>query len=370
MRFLVTLLALMGGLLLAEGFLRWLLFSDGELAQRWGARYRDAGLYVPTTYGDEYAKLHFLLTPPDARWKPGNPHPELGWIKSTIDPSTLLHADLGHLGERRPLLLYGSSFAACSGATGSCFEDLLERTDLSSRFSLLNYAVTAFGLDQAMLMLARTLEHYAELDPVVVMGFVVESDLERLMMSFYFAPKPRFLSSSEDRRLVLPDMLDPAAYVERHPPQIASYLLRYLVHGVHVLPSRVARLWFDEGFHALERRALTGHLLLRLHRELEQRGIEHFVFLFHSEQALPPVSQPHPDEEALLSFLEQERIPYVDSRRVLLEELPLRGIGAAALFSRMKPGQDHPNALGCEVLFQGLARGLARRYDNADALMR
>ncbi len=370
MRLLVTMLALMAGLFLAEGILRWLLFSDAELAQRWGAPYRDAGLYVPTTYRDEYSALDFLFTPREARWKPGNPHPELGWIKPSIDPATLLHADAAHLGERRPVLLYGSSFAACSGAESVCFEELLERTDLSSQFSLLNYAVTAFGLDQAMLMLARTLEHYAGHDPVVVMGFVVEADLDRLMMSFYFAPKPRFLSSAEGRRLVLPEMLDPAAYIERHPPEIASYLLRYLVHGAHVLPSRVSRLWFDENSHILERRALTGHLLLRLHLELEQRGIEHFVFLFHSERALPPLSEPHPDEEALLSFLEQERIPYVDSRRVLQEDLPPLGIGAAALFSRVKPGQDHPNDLGCEVLFNGLVRGLARRYDNADLLER
>src|SRR5688500_14114031 len=195
----VLLLTIPVGLCLAEGLLRWLLFSPSVLAARLGAGLRQPGLYVAGLNSDDFMKLNalFLLdrraSDSMSRDEPVPfPDAEVGWLKADIDPGTYRHAEEGGIEGRGPVLLLGSSYGACAGHDGACFEQLLAASDLGARFALLNYAVSGHGVDQSLLLLRKCLDHQAELDPLVVLALVVESDLERATLSFFSRPKPRF----------------------------------------------------------------------------------------------------------------------------------------------------------------------------------
>lgn len=359
----VLLLAFLAGPFLAEGLLRWLLFSPSSLAERFGARFREPSLYVASPNSVDQSKLLLLFgfgrerqdgVPPFA-------DPEVGWIKADIDPKTYRHAAEGELAGRRPVLLYGSSFAACAGHQDGCYEQLLEGSELGRRYRLLNYAVSGHGLDQSLLLLRKSLGLYEALDPVVVLAFVLESDLLRAMHPFFTRPKPRFRPQGDAFVLELPDELDVMAYLERHPPSIRSYSWRYLLNGVGVLPLEVRRRWEGEPASYEELEALGGFLLREFERECSDRGLERLVLLFHTKWALgtaPPLG-----ERATRALLSELSLPCVDSRAVVEQALEERACTVEDLFG---PG-NHPNGLGTAVLFEALARGLRCQLDDRQA---
>jgi hypothetical protein len=343
--------------------LRWLLFSDAAWAQRLGARYRDAALF--TLDPQEHCKLSCLFTPEEERWSPGRPHPELGWVKGDIDPATLRHEHEDRLAGRSPLLLYGSSFAAGT-ASPVGFAELLEASPDRERWCVLNYAVTAYGLDQSLLLMERTLERFVERDPVAVLAFVVESDMDRATMPFYFAPKPRFEWRDGGFALVPPAELDVGHFLEDHPPLIRSYLLRYFVHGLQVVSTETQWRLSGEVERAPLRRLVSGFLLKAWQSDMERLGVRHFLLLLHIQEALGPGAARHGDEAVLLDFLKGARIPYVDSRSEV-ERAFERGTRLEELFVQGGKSHGHPNSLGTELLFQALMRGLAGRFDDADS---
>ena len=346
----------LAGFLLGEACLRFLLFSSSPLAQRHGRGFRQAGLYAPEPMSDEFQELRYLFSPPDPRRAGFTPHPELGWISKELDPVTLAHPDEASLDGRRPVLLFGSSYAACWFPVKTCFEDRLERSELAGTFRLLNFGVPAYGLDQAVLLLTRCLPRFAGLRPVVVLTAVVENDLARGQLSFFMAPKPRFVERAGQYELSLPDELDPRAYIARHPPRITSYLVRYLLRGFEPAPGGDAQ-------RDRERLALARHCLARAHAELEALGLEHFVVLFHSPLSFPPLGGPHPDEQPLLDFLRQSGIAYVDTRAILEEEVRRSGAPVASLYLHGPANVWHPTERGTEVLFEAFRRGLTGRTD-------
>ena len=106
-----------------EGLIRLVLFVPDWTPE-------GTGLRRPELYfsGDDprfwmlRARLngHHELGPPD------DPDPVLGWTSGRFDAETREHMDEARLGDQRPVLLVGDSFAACSGAPDRCYEHLLE----------------------------------------------------------------------------------------------------------------------------------------------------------------------------------------------------------------------------------------------------
>ena len=122
----------------AELGLRWLLTQESELA----ATLRDPDRYADPLTDDDYWLLKH-------RWDPTyqtlrKTHPRLGWTKFADERQ--LHDDAAQVGDRRPVLLYGDSFAACTRGT-RCFQDFLnEDPAFSAEHYLLNYGVGGFGV--------------------------------------------------------------------------------------------------------------------------------------------------------------------------------------------------------------------------------
>ena len=220
-------LSLLAAGLLFEGVLRFLLFSDASLALRVGARFRRSELYASERSGRDYWKLEALF----ARGKPPDPHTppfdaRFGWLKAEIDPVTLRHADEAALGARRPVLLYGDSYAACMLEEGDCWQQLLEHSELGAGFALLNYGVPGYGLDQAYLLLRATHALYAERAPVVVIGILVDDDLDRCYLHLRDMPRPYFSLAGAELELHPPEGATRFEHVERDPPAITSYAWR------------------------------------------------------------------------------------------------------------------------------------------------
>lgn len=361
-RLVVLLCTLLAGPLVAEGLLRWLLFSPSALAERLGARFRDPGLYVAVLNSDDYTKLQ-LRFGLGARLQHGVPpyaDAEIGWLKADIEPATYRHADEAELADRRPVLLYGSSFAGCAGHQDECFEELLEDSELGRRFRILNYAVSGHGVDQSLLLMQKSLDRHAALRPVVVLAFVLESDMDRATLTFFTRPKPRFRARGDALVLEPPDELDVLAYLERHPPSIRSYFWRYLAGWSFSLETR--RRWEGEQARREELQALARFLLREFGRECSERGLEHFVLIFHTRAALG--GAPLQGEREAHALMGELGLHWVDSRADVVAECALGQLVGVAPELCLYGETSHPNDLGIETFFETLARGLRGEFDD------
>ena len=349
--------ALLGGLLLAEGALRWLLFSDSAAAIRLGRPFRSAALFLPTEALEDFEKLRVLLVPPNERWQPGTPHPELGWVRRDVDPASLRHPGESELRGRRPVLLYGSSFATNDSPAQPSFEALIEGTELGQRFCVLNYAAFAYGLDQTLLLQEKTLPFYAELDPVVVVAFALE-DIPRCAVSFFCAPKPRYELAGDGLLAIAPLELDLGHYLERYPPRVTSYLARYVRNRTGLAPGTAGETDSSDGT-LEEGYRITRRLLARWNADCEARALSHFLWIFRAKWALPEDDRTR--DRALLQYLHATHVPHVDSGADVRAALAADTLDALTL----GPGDRHPNERGAAALLPGLVRGIEGGYDVA-----
>ena len=105
---------------LLELALRVLLFAPQEVAQSAGHRLRYANLYTHRSR-NEYWKLQWLLADPDYRRPPPRFDAYVGWVPEEVEPGTYVHDDAKDLGARRPVLLFGDSFAECKTDAADCW---------------------------------------------------------------------------------------------------------------------------------------------------------------------------------------------------------------------------------------------------------
>jgi hypothetical protein len=353
------------GLLLLEGSLRFLLFSDSALAQRIGAPLRMASHYASLYSGRDFWKLEARFKralPPDPR-RPAYDE-RFGWLKPEIDPVTLRHADEARLGARRPVLLYGDSFAACMTPADECWQALMERSDLGAGHALLNYGVVGYGLDQMYLLLRATLDLYAERDPVVVIGILVDDDLDRCYLALRDLPKPWFTLDDGGELVLHPPLArTPLAHVALDPPGVTSYVWRALVTQSGLVKPWDVPAWTGEGDHVAVKQALATALFGALERELEARGIERFYLLFHSRRS---ATAPRPylwQEPFLYAELERRALPFVSSKRALIEHVRRTKTSLTDLFIQDETGPNHYDAEGNAVVFETLRAGLERRFE-------
>jgi hypothetical protein len=358
----LALAALLLALLTAEGALRFLVFSDGDFARRYGWRIRHAWAFTSRVSGRDYFALRAELSGPVAARSAPFPDPLLGWRDAEF-ASDFSHRGEGSLAGRRPVLLFGDSYARCVTPPEDCWQGLLEASDLSGQYRLLNYGSGGYGLDQIYLLLERSIDRFRERDPIVVVGIVVDDDLDRTYLALREYPKPWF--SVEGERLVYhpPEGSSAREYLERHPLDIRSYLWRWLLHGARVFGDRASVAWTDEADHVEVKQEICRRLVIEIQRELEERGLRYFFVLFHGPEALESRGSYSWQEPFLQALLRERRIPYVSSRRWLLADAARTASDPRDYYYQSMPRYGHYTPAANRAVFECLRRGLAGEFE-------
>jgi hypothetical protein len=358
-RWIVLVLALLGGPLLAEGGLRFLLFSDAELARSMGEDLRVARLYADFHLEDEFWQLRRRLGSSADLPEPPYFHPELGWITGKLDPLTLDHDQHGQVAGRRPVLLYGASFALPE------FALLVEASDRSDEYALLHYGVGGYGIGQTYLLLRGSLDLYAGEDPVVLLGLKADDDFERCILSARPWPKPR-LRIGEEGELVLaePRVQECAAYFDTHPVGIRSYAWRYLLHGVSLFPEDLRGRLSGLAERRRECRELIAAIVRAIDAEVTSRGLRCAYVLFCGLGTAQGGEVGLERERFIVDLLDREGIPYVLVRPALLAAAEKHGERVEDYYAPPgHPRAGHPSRLGAIRTFPSLWRAMLGERD-------
>jgi hypothetical protein len=350
--------------LLFEVALRCVLFAHVPLVQRTFHRFRHARCYANWQNDEDYWKLAYRLgeMPPLPQQLL---HPELGWISEAMDPTTLQHRDESEIRGRRPILLYGDSYAHCMTDNNDCFQAWLERSDLRDDYVLLNFGVCGYGLDQIDLLLTRTVDRYAAMNPIVIVGVFVDDDLDRAAARLRYSPKPGF--ELRDGRLVLDTAPVPSfkSYVAQHPIGIRSYVWRWLLRTC-CLPQAILDRAEDDSAYLMRTRSLGRAILADIEAKLASRGLEHFYLLFQGEQRVANADATDWRDRAVRGFLHDSRAPHVSASRYL-RAAAHDPAGTGAFFGREGPVMDHYLPRANEVVFEAMRDGVAHRFEGDGA---
>ena len=329
--------------LLAEAGWRLLLASDTRVGRV---------LRNPAYYADPYSEdLFWLLR---HRWKadrfrpPRNPHPVLGWHTRHIG-ADYSHNDEGEIAGRRPVLLYGDSFA--QGYPGVMrFQQILNRDPRFTRdHYLLNYGVGGYGLDQIYLLFKHSIDRFE--DPFVIFSFLTH-DLDRSVISVRLGQKPYFTVAGGELQLRgVPVEPRPEDFFAARPPRVGSYLVRRLgrlsfIRRLRELPTREPK------------KRVNGAILDAVFAELEARRLDHTILVFHNRAAFR--KGPGWRSTWLRAQLDDHGADYLWSYDILRREA-----ADTPLDELFAPANAHPTSLANQIF----ARVIAERV-LADAARR
>jgi len=344
-----------------EVSLRALLFAD--FARDWplAVSLREPQLFAHWSVDDLYWQLQLEFAGGSRRPPPAH-DPLLGWVSEKLQGAERLHRDADTVGERRPVLLFGDSYAACRVAPGGCFEDALERSALGRSHRLLNHGVGGYGLGQIALLFDATVEHFVDRDPLVVIGVLVDSDLDRAALSLRGWPKPRIERARGGGWSFEPEPVAPSSPgtpgAPGAPPFATSYAARLLLHGWRAVPAGVHDALCAERELGERNRERCAAILAWVAEGLERRGLESFFLLFHRRGSLEDPAEAGWREPFLVAQLDALGLPWVSTRAPLLSHAAASGRSPSDYY-----GPDgHMNALGNETAFRALAQGLAGRF--------
>ena len=206
-----------------------------------------------------------------------DPHPVLGWT-GKFDRKTLKHFDQDKLNNKRPVLLYGDSFAMCIDSV-KCFEEILnEDTAFSSGHFLLNFGVGGYGIDQIYLLFKETADRFE--NPFVIFSFLT-TDMDRCMLYARDAQKPYFILTDNGLQLSgIPITLSSKKYFRQQRPKIKSYIWNKFKYS-DIFPFERDSLVDDEYIEKIK--TLNRIILEEAFRKLNERNIDYIVLIFHPE---------------------------------------------------------------------------------------
>lgn len=354
-------------LVAGELVLRILLFGESSLAHDLGHRLRSPEYFSDGNSEDDYWKLQYWFTDP-ARLKPASsPDAILGWTGPNVTPGTYEHADEGRIAGRIPVLFYGDSFAECLTPPDECFQGLLQRSDLASRYCLLNYGVSGYGLDQIYLMLARSIDRFAGQRPIVIVSLLVDSDLDRSLLAFRCWPKPRLEIVGDELLVHEPPTLDPERFLALHPSSIQSYLWRLLAYERSPLPRGVRDVLRGDHRRIAQKKALNQRILTEIQRLIQSRGLTCTLFLFHSDGSLAQSADWAEWQEPFVrSVADELGMPVASARPFLVTAARELATDTSRFYGRQGALVGHHNAAGNAVVFEALRRIIEGRLDPSD----
>jgi hypothetical protein len=273
---------------ISEITFRSLLFSDLAFMQR----FRNPSLYSDNE-SDDYWKLYYLfrVTGQDRHFLHkgqvyGEIHPLLGWgVDGSFLKDTYEHPDTQHIGGRRPVLLYGDSFASCASMRQDCFQQNLNKDkEFSKSNYLLNYGVGGYGVDQIYLLFMNSIHLYRH--PFVVLSLMTH-DLDRSLLSVREGVMKPYFEVVGDQLVLRREHVnqDRMTFFTENPPEVVSYLYRlWLYRDGH--PGRL-RMYLsnseEKRRHNIE---INKIIIISIINELRKNQIEYVFLVFHPMKAV------------------------------------------------------------------------------------
>lgn len=308
----VLLISSLIALVIGEFIFRALIFGDMEAMDK----YRYPGNFAEI-FSDDYWKLAYKFDR-ETNKPPEHPHHLLGW-SLYFDHYSYMHDDYPKLGKRRPVLLYGDSFAMCVDST-DCFEDYLNAdSSFSKDHYFLNYGVGGYGVGQILLLFEQTVDRFEK--PFVVFSLLTK-DLDRSILSVRTGQKPFF--DVENDSLVLkglPIDPNPAHFFEENPPEITSYLWRkFLYSGINFFPEKFDEKIKGKTTYLQEIREVNAKILERAIADLKARDLDFVFLIFHSEDDFRLDEDLEWRNAYLRDILDRNEVPYIWSRDLVRED--------------------------------------------------
>lgn len=367
-RLALGLLAVLAALLACEGLMRLLLFGPAPF-DALGADLRRPGRFADPDTEELYWTLTCTWKPvPAYARRPADHDARLGWRDPRFASGTYAHRDEARVGARRPVLLYGDSFAACHGQLERCWDVQLEEDELARELALLDYGVSGYGFDQITLLVEESLPRWLEHRPLVLIGVLVDDDLNRTGQRLRQAPKPWFTlePGADGAELVYhpPAAGTVNAFLDANPPRSASWLVRGL------LTSRlVPDAWRHDLLGLDEQQAHTAEvaraLIVRLHAFLAAHEVEHAFVLFHGRASVRVDSYGW-EEPLLLEELTRLRIPWVSTRTAFRADMAATGRTLLDYFALEGRARPHYGPTGMQVAFRAIRRALLGEFEGPD----
>ena len=302
---------------------------------------------------DEFWTLKRYLEPAGTGFptEPPRPDPQLGWLNRWIDPVTYDHRVHTTLAGRRPVLLFGDSFAHCLTPEDECFQGLLERSELGARYALANYGVGGYGVDQTYLLMRRALDLWDE--PVVIFSLYLDGDLDRAGLEFREWPKPRLRIRAGELTPERERLPGGAEYMQREFPPRTSWAWRLLVHSDLLPESWRERIGLRRR-REQRVRAVCALILEEAARELHRRELPFLFVLFHSRQSSSAPEILDWREGAVVELLTRLEVPYLLAGPALVADSKDSGLTIGDYFLQQGRGRGHLNARGNEVVHDGM----------------
>lgn len=363
-RLLSVFVGLLLGVTLAELSLNAFLLSD---APGWVSA--SEGLRQPSLWADQkndtlYWTLDVKWSGPEQRQRtPNCPDDLLGWVKHEITPGTYEHSIAQHIQDRRPVLLYGDSFAHGVTKPPGKFIRLFNQTELGDSHALINYGVGGYGTDQAYLLCKESLPLFEDRNPIVIFSVLVDDNLDRMALEYRCWPKPRL---SVDRGLLSirrPPTTDGDVFLDEESIRPFSWISQFLKNSPTAFgePPR-SRLNKEQRLDD-EKRAIFKAMMVDLKADMKAKDIEWFVMIFLGRlAAISP--KPHDWRETfVISTLKELEIPYVNTRPDMYALINEHGLLPKDLFILKGHGLNHLNKVGNTAATQTMLRGIRGEFD-------
>ena len=356
-----TILATVLALGLLEGATRYLVLADS--CSGWGIarRFRIMSRFGRVQSDDAPSILHFLWLPPGERnrrppWAPSHDQ-RVGWTSDLFRPGDYAHVDESRVGDRRPILLFGDSFSAGVTSQEVRFQALLDKSPLGAHFALLNYGVPGYGLDQTYLLMREVLDRRTDGNPIVIVGLLVDDDLDRCLLSFRNWPKPRLFV--ESGRLIEPRGAVPTVseYLAGHPNLPVSYAWTLF-----------ESIWRDTTVRGTARQEAEKQELSRLFlraivADLHRRELPFFFVLFNGTAATQDPAVLDWRQTLVREELSALGARWFEVRDDILSVCERRKLQAGFFF---RAGDDHLNDQGNRIAFEAIRAGIEGKFDRVD----
>lgn len=340
------------GCLMIEAIIRTGLFSK-HFRLAW---LRNASFYAGYSEDDDYWKLYYRFA---GEFKPPSPkaiHPLLGWSQVWIEKDNPLGIDQEGLGlmlsDKIKILFYGDSYVR--GIVSSPrYEIPKYMTKYLRHAVVVDLSSGGYGLDQMFLFFNLTRKRIQQAH--VIFGILIEDDLDRSVLSVRTGQKPYFIL--RDNRLLLqgiPIDPDPQHYFATNPPQIKSYLFRFILQGL----SRKTHFFEVHLKKIREKIIINAKIIEAIDFACKKENSPLLFVLFHQNPQIT-IWQ----EIFLKKKLEELRLPYLDTRDFLLAYASEHRTNLNNFYVTEGPGRGHHNDLGNEVIAQGILRYLAATYN-------